>query len=135
MSLASVQLEIETRFAARQGAVSLIQADYFSTHGKYFQGLWSHTVPPTIQDNLNGATSPDNYNSHPTDQDESWSDLNFQVAPMIWREKFDILTSPAGVSRYAELSFIYASDGLEYQTRIWQEGPDIDTTYPWTVIE
>jgi hypothetical protein len=47
------------------------QIKHHTAHGKYFQGLRTHSAIP--EDGQNSA--PDRLSSHPTDQSTSWSDF------------------------------------------------------------
>lgn len=70
-TLAQIQTAIDTRLANQWSILVQVQNNYFAAHGRYAQGLRTHSIIPSEG---NEATA-DRLNARPTDQAESWNDL------------------------------------------------------------
>lgn len=77
------------------GATSIIevQARYFAEHGRYWQGLPTHSLTPTAGDPL----STDIAMTHPTDQAETWADIGAYLPDLMNVSlRVDVYESPEG---------------------------------------
>jgi hypothetical protein len=131
MALIDVQTHIDDWWNSNQATVESAVEDYALTHPNYFQFTWSHTVPPTIRDNFQGSTQPDNINEVLHDQDASFLDIVGNVPPIPCRLKCDVYESAVGIGYTITLSFIYESDGLEYWRIIHVTGDETWREKPW----
>lgn len=52
-----------------------VQATYFAQHGRYWQGLITHTAPPNHTTSTTSDAPGDRLQSRPTDQTERWADF------------------------------------------------------------
>lgn len=92
MTKDEILAEIDTRLAGRFGELSAAQDAYYAAHGRYAQGLDTHSTLPA--DGIEAA--PDRSAAHPTDQAESWADLGSLPAAMLSRLRMDVYESPQG---------------------------------------
>lgn len=67
----TVLQNISKRLAGQLATLKTAQDTYHAGNGRYAQGLWTNKAPPA--DGI--EATPDNLNSKPTDQRESWDDL------------------------------------------------------------
>jgi len=67
---------IDLKLGNITATLDLKQANYFATHGRYWQGLRTPAEIP-----VDGATLPIDLDRKPTDQAESWRDMNFALPP------------------------------------------------------
>ena len=67
MSITTVRNKINDWLIPRWAWLEGKQSDYFTANGRYFQGLWTHTVELEQTDALNGDTIPDDLANHPAD--------------------------------------------------------------------
>ena len=126
---AAIQANIDASFTALVGTIAARQASYYAGHGRYFQGLWSHSVAP-----VDGAQmAPDLLASRPGYQAESWADVAGDVIPTSTQARFvcNQYRGPQG-------------DGFEFvlecllNGQLWQKtvnfGPESYRDRPWTVV-
>lgn len=86
------QLKADKIMSDLQTALVPIQETYKVQHGGYWQGLQSHAVIP--QD---GNAAAPNKASHPTDQRETWADVDVPLpASMEIAVAVDVYAGPAG---------------------------------------
>ena len=63
---------IDERLAMALPLIEEIQENYLKNNGVYAQGLFTHSSVPEEDE----MVSPDSLDSSPTDQDETWDDLD-----------------------------------------------------------
>jgi len=104
------------------------QLAYFATHGKYWQGLVTSSIPE------DGADIVADYTSRPSDQAETWEDMfggpldaNLPVALRV-----DVYEAPAGWGFVARVWIRYA--GTVY-TKSQNYGPETWRTQDWTEVK
>ena len=68
------------------------QEAYFLTHGRYWQGLPTHSIPP--KDGV--ETKVTRNKVKPNDQTEDWDDFGFNVANLPFNMRVDIYESEKG---------------------------------------
>jgi len=87
------------RFLAKEWArIQARQSAYFTTKGKYFQGLPTHASAPVHTDSAFPTPAPDRLTTKPTDQAEDWlsqfSEWNGMAMPSLVR--MDVYDGPQG---------------------------------------
>ena len=65
----SVLDDIDSGFEQWIPVIKNAQKKYYKDNGKYWQGLWTHSEPPS------GTVVPNSLEDTPTDQDGSWFDI------------------------------------------------------------
>ena len=135
MSLATVRDKIDNWLQPRWVWLSGKQDDYFTAHGHYFQGLWTHTGELIQTDALDGDTIPDNLTSSPTDQTHTWQDAvgnTLDALPLPARLRLDVYNGPDGMGWVAILQVKYQGN---IYTRAKQVGPETEFTHDWRLEE
>ena len=61
--------DIDSGFEQWIPVIKDAQKNYYKNNGRYWQGLWTHSEPPS------GEVEPDNLDNSPTDQSSSWDDI------------------------------------------------------------
>lgn len=120
-TLAEVRARIDDWLAARWAVVVTRQSAYFNGHGRYWQGLRTHTIPPRHTASVSDDISPDRMSVTPTDQLMSWRDVlpEFEVSiPMAL--VMDVYESPEG---HGWLATVYVYYGGTLYCRIAGQGP------------
>lgn len=133
-TLSLLRTRIDTWLTARWPTITARQDLYFQNNGKYWQGLITHSIPPshtTVQDN---DIVPDNYNSKPTDQNESWKDVfpAFETIPFPCQLQCDVYSGPKGKGYVVTIRVIH--NGNTY-IRSQNVGPEDSYTKPWQLEE
>lgn len=134
MSLATVRQKIDDWLAPRWATLQARQETFFNTHGKYFQGKWTHTTQVEQTDALNGDRVADALTDHPTDQVQDWRDLvqtAFDGLPLPARLRIDVYSGPQGWGWSATLQVLY--NGTVYE-RTGNVGPETWRTRDWRVV-
>ena len=62
--------DIDNRFDIYRQVIKQTQEAYFIQNKKYWQGLWTHSITPSM-----GEVAPDRLGDSPTDQLVSWEDM------------------------------------------------------------
>jgi len=135
MSLATVRTRVNDFLMARWPAIVARQDAYYETHGRYWQGLWTHNVTPD-QTNDDADAVPDQLDRTPSDQPVSWR-VRFNNAmdaiPFPARLKIDVYESSIGHGWFATFQIKY--NGTVYQ-RTRGVGPLADEfTENWKAVE
>jgi len=121
---AQIRAQVDTWVSNRWAAIQNAQAAYLAQHGRYFQGLRTHTVRPN--DGL--ETPPDVGDNKPTDQAERWSDVFPLPTTMPARLTMSVYHGPQGHGFEVVAS---VRIGLEVWRRIAQVGPETFRARPW----
>ena len=106
------------------------QAAFITNHGRYFQGLVTHTVTP--QDGA--ETTGDRLNTHPHYQPETWAQVFPQLPalPLPISVTVDQYETPAGELGY--VATVRANLGGQEWARAQQLGPESWRQYGWTQV-
>jgi hypothetical protein len=128
-TLAQVRTRINDFLTARWPALVNMQDSYFSSKGRYFQGLWTHTAQ--IDQTTDNDTLADRLDDKPTDQTHSWRDrignaLDATLFPA--RLRIDVYDGPRGKGWVATVQMKYG--GILYE-RSKNVGPETYRTQPW----
>lgn len=124
MTLAEIRSAVDTWLANRWNAIQNAQANYVAAHGRYFQGLFTHSVRPT-----DGAeTAPDRLADKPTDQAHRWADFINLPATMPTRIRIDVYSGPIGAGYVATVDI--RVNGTNWR-RSAQVGPETWRTRAW----
>ncbi len=104
------------------------QETYLAGHGRYFQGLCTHSTPPADGE----PASPDQLNLRPDYQEESWHDVGYDMANPRVALTIDQYRGPHGPGYVC--SFRVAING-----QIWRRqknvGPETSRDSDWHVEE
>lgn len=122
--------EIDAALESYRATVASVQAAYLATHGRYAQGLPTHSTPPTV----GSPSAPDALLASLHDQSDTWSDLMPQSGiPELWRFSLaiDVYGSGAGVG-YRLVAAVKDGNGDTW-TRTIDEGPQGGSA-PWSVL-
>lgn len=92
MTLANLRDAVDAKLANLWPRIVNRQDAYFLAHGHYWQGMFTHTIPPntTNQDNVEVEVAPDNLNARPTDETEGWQEVSNFPATLAYRLRMDI---------------------------------------------
>lgn len=135
MTIQIVRDRIDNWLAPRWSWLVGKQDTYFSSNGRYFQGLWTHTATVEQDDVVIMDEVPDNLSSKPHDQTHSWHDAvgsAFDSLPFPCRMKIDVYDGPQGHGWIATLQVLYKGD---IYIRSKQVGPEIYHTQDWYKYE
>lgn len=114
---------IDTRLAALWPTLKARQDAYCASHGRYFQGLRTHSAMPDEGNNR----AADRINSRPTDQAETWSDFGIGSFTESFAVEIDVYDGPRGKGWIARC---YVTAAGRTFTRAKGEGPE-DHEQPW----
>ena len=135
MSIQIVKDRIDNWLAPRWSWLVGKQDDYFVSHGRYFQGLWTHTAE-VEQDEVDVLDEvPNNLDSKPTDQTHTWRDAvgnAFDALPFPCRLRLDVYEGPQGHGWIAILEVLYQG---EVYVRSKQVGPETHHTHDWRLVQ
>jgi len=113
--------DLEKFQADNLAVLQKIQALYFATRGRYWQGIITPDTPP---DELTTAKAPV-LTKKPTDQAESWADefKGVDVLPATWpaQMQVDVYEGPKG---HGYTVTLYCLEGGKKQKRTWNYGPE-----------
>lgn len=108
-------------------AIQQIQADFYATYGKYWQGLTTHDTIPTY-----GTPLPPDVDSYPSDQHVSWADVGVPLSDtMDIAVTVDVYDGPAG-SGYTVRGEVLISDTLWVRTINF--GPETWREHGWITM-
>lgn len=128
MSVEQILAAIDTGIAAVLPEIATKQTAFIGTHGRYFQGLPTHSEPPA-----DGQTEPaDQLDSHPFYQAETWLDVGYDDTTPHAALAIDQYLGPDGPG-YA-CRFTVLIDGQPWQ-RVVNVGPATWLAAAWHVLE
>jgi hypothetical protein len=97
-TIANLRNTIDTFLTNHWPTIVARQETYKSNHGKYWQGLRTHTFRPSYTNTTGAAATPDNFSAKPTDGNQTWADVMPEWAstglPATFR--IDVYKTPAG---------------------------------------
>lgn len=132
-TLAQLRTRIDTFLADKWPAFTNRQSVFRSTHGRYWQGLITHTIIPAHTASADGDTLSDQVAAHPTDQPQGWAaafpEFETDVIPCALR--CDAYNGPLGDGYVATLFVRY--NGVLY-ARSQNVGPLTDRTSGWRQV-
>ncbi len=122
----------EVRTGINEWIAPLLVGAWWNQSGRdeYWQGLESHTTPPTHVDDVT-IVEPDQLDTSPTDQPESWHEAGFVEIPVSeWpcSMRVDVYDGPQGVGFTLTLSFTF--NGV-VNVRVINEGPETNREHDW----
>lgn len=125
---------VDTWLTNRFGILNSRQNTYFANHGKYFQGLLTHTVTPNHTASTTADITADRLALHPTDQLESWLDaiptLDGEV--LAGAIAIDVFNGPRGQGWVLTVYVRY--NGTTYR-RIKAVGAETERDESWAVYD
>lgn len=92
MTPEEIRADIDQRLAAKAGEIVAKQAAYLAAHGRYWQGLCTHSVIPEDGEEL----PPDRAAEKPFYQAESWLDLGGLPETTMSALRIDTYDGPHG---------------------------------------
>ena len=122
---AQIRAAVDTWLTNRWTAIKSNQDNYLASHGRYFQGLWTHEVL-IPSDGI--ETVPDNVLTKPTDQADRWADVISLPLAMPCRLRIDTYHGPSGRGFVATLE---VKIGLRVWSRSTQVGPESWRELAW----
>jgi hypothetical protein len=119
---------IDAGIAAAWPEIEAKQEAFFAQHGRYFQGLCTHRVPP--EDGQ--PAQADRLGSHPNYQTETWLDVGYDPGAPGPRAALaiDQYVGPAGAGYVCKLSLLIGGD---YWVRRINNGPEADRSSDWQI--
>ena len=125
MTARQIQDAIDGGLEAQWAEILRRQAEYRSAHGRYFQGLPTHTEVPA-----DGAeVAPDRLGAHPTDQAEDWQAMGWPTAGAGKSlARIDTYDGPQGTGFALTLR---VRIGPDVWGRAVQEGPENWRAHDW----
>jgi len=127
MTAEEIRGTVDTRLVGRWSEIQQAQAGYHATHGRYAQGLLTHSSIPA--DGVEAA--PDRKHAKPTDQAESWEQLSNLPATMMSALRLDVYDGPEGVGYVVVV-------GVRIGGRLWQKrinvGPETWRAHGWREV-
>ena len=127
MTREEIQAEIDRRFELQRPYIESVQAQYFATHGRYFQGLSTHSVMPA--DGVEIA--PDRGLERPSDQAEGWLDVGQLPAQMLSQMEINVYDSSIGRGYFVVLEFRWEGSICRRQINF---GPEESFGHDWRVV-
>jgi len=131
-TLAALRLRVDTWLTNRFSLLNSRQNAYFVSHGKYFQGLITHSALPAQTTAATAVAAPDGLTFHHADRSETWQDflpeINETLAGAI---VIDVYDGPQGKGWIVTVYVRY--NGTTYR-RIKSVGPDTSRDAPWEVL-
>lgn len=122
---------IDQKIVAMWPVVISKQSNYYANHGRFFQGLYTHSVTPADGNH----SQPDQLFLHPTDQAASWLTLNVeQLGPLqylpfaIWMDSYQ---APAGDGFVGCIQVVIQS---HLARRCQNYGPETHRTHDWIEV-
>ena len=108
------------------------QAAYFSVYGRYFQGLPTHSTPPTD----GSFVAPDELTSHPTDQPQDWQDVpgGFPLEETTASLRCDVYQSAAGWGFTATFDVRDTASGVLYRC-VRHIGPEMRSEHDFSAVD
>lgn len=109
--------------------IAQVQNNYYNEKGKYAQGLFTHSSPPTDEN----SEAPDQLDLKPTDQDETWEDLAEGLIPaaMNSRMRIDTYLSSKGHGYVIVLEKIINGDTYRKSHNV---GPETQKSHDWQMV-
>ena len=119
---------IDARIGASMETINSIQEGYRNDNGRYAQAMFTHSEAPEDEN----ESSPDQLESHPTDQVSSWADLAQGVMPdtMLSRMKIDSYDGPRG---QGYVIFLEKKINGQLYVKSINVGPEEERSKDWTI--
>lgn len=111
-TLAQIRTKVDNWLTARWPTLVNLQETYFTNHGRYFQGLITHTTEPA--DDIDSP--PNRLLVKPTDQIEHWGDFTTLPATMPAALVIDVYNGPHG-SGWQATVFVRVLDNVYMRTQ------------------
>ncbi len=129
-TLAQVRNRVNNWLSDRWPLIQARQAAYFRRHGRYFQGLPTHSEPPQHSSAGDNDEIPDRLNGRPTDQAESWRDFLDELhdAPLPAAIRSDVYQGWRGFGYVITVQVRFDGDTYE---RAQHVGPEADRAFNW----
>jgi len=132
-TIAQIRDAVNAKLAPILAAIDDAQTVYFGIKGRYWQGLWTHSIAPLNAELL----SPDRYSDKPTDIAETWAQLASAVnslvdVPIPCRIRCDVYNGPGGWGYVA--SGEVRVNGKTYLRSV-NRGPESWRTHDWALVE
>ena len=109
--------------------IGQVQDNYYEKNGRYAQGLFTHSSPPT-DENLE---SPDRLDQKPTDQNETWADLAANLIPATMRSRMRIDTYRSNKGHGYVVVLEKIINGKTY-LKSHNVGPESQKSHGWQII-
>lgn len=126
----TVKLDIDGALTDHLAKLLAFEADYFNTHGRFFQALDSHTTPPDD----GKLIAPDQLSAGPTDQVEKddylWQQLALDPA-LPYSSRVDVYQGPEGWGYVLTVSAVLDKQLWE---RAVNTGPEAWREQPWHAV-
>ena len=131
-TLKNTRDRIDGWLSARWPLIQARQDNYLASRGKYWQGLITHTVPPT-HTTVNNDTEADLLNAKPHDQPETWADFFPEAIGITFPAalQMDLYKGPLGDGYVAAITVIWK--GTTY-SRSQAVGPETWRTESWHIV-
>ena len=130
-TLAQVRTAVDTKLASLWGNVQTRQANYFATHGRYWQGIITTDVDK-LPDNLASGNvlemTPD-LTRRPSDQATSWVDVGLVSGNLPMAIQIDVYQAPSG---YGYIATVYVQYRGTIYFRSASVGP-VDGSASWAI--
>lgn len=130
---AQIIANIETRLANQWPVLVNVQNRYFNRHGRYAQGLRTHTILPS--EGVDAAA--DRLNARPTDQAESWNDLATENGFSFPATNIAALQIDAynGLEGHGWSASLTVKINNKFYKRTVNVGPETWRSMAWRIIE
>lgn len=109
-------------WAGKRQKIQAFQAGYVASKRRFFQGLPSHTAPPS-GDDVSDA-SPDRAASRPHYQAESWADAIPADVLELWpcSVQVDTYQAPGGEQYFSATLRVDSAEGAYMRRDVWRQG-------------
>jgi hypothetical protein len=132
-TLNQVRNKVDNWLAVRWPTVQGRQEAYLLAHGRYWQGLRTHTFDLAYTTQVDAEANGNALTDHPTDQTESWLDFvpewGGTALPAVF--VMDVYQSPAGWGYVATVTVLH--NGTRYR-RSQNVGSETWRTQAWVVV-
>lgn len=120
--------EIDSRLTNLWPRIVTRQETYFSNHGRYWQGLWTHIpMPSCVQQDSGFPDVAPNLNAVPPDVVGTWANIENFPATLCYRIRIDVYTG--GFVATVQVKH----NGTVY-ARSQNYGPQTWRTMAWTAL-
>lgn len=91
MTLTLLRDAVDSKLANLWPRIVTRQTNFFSTHGRFWQGLWSHSIAPrtTTADPIEQEAPPDTLNQTPTNESTGWTEIENFPTQLAFRIRMD----------------------------------------------
>lgn len=133
-TLIQLRNRVDAWIDARLPAVQAMQEAFRASHGRYWQGLKTHSKPPEHTTAEDVDADPDGLDEKPTDEQETWRTSFPALASIKFPASLtcDTYSGPGG---HGYVLTVRVSHNGKTYSRAINVGPETDRSYGWRLEE